>query len=388
MAAGRAAREGTEELVERFLAGYSERTRQAYATDLEDFARFRGRARAEAVAELLAGRELGRRLALGFAVELRRRGLAPATVRRQLNTLSSLVGLAGELGVVEWSLEVPSEEQAAAADKAGQSSLGDVAYLLPHHQTEPAEIDRLDLQHYALQEQLGANYLAPLEEPAQILDVGCGTGLWAYELCAEFPRALVVGFDLEVSKRPWPATYRFVRGNLLQGLPFANDRFDFVHQRLLLAGVPVKAWARTMAELVRATRPAGWLELVEVEFDIDPAGPSTRRLIEMLWRLMREAGLDTTGIIYRSLGEQARRAGLIDVEAREDTLPIGEWAGRIGSLMGSAFRSVFIRTAGMFEAKFGVSEQEYRQLVTAMQQEWEEHHSLSRFTVALGRKPG
>ena len=95
MAAGRAAREGTEELVERFLAGYAERTRQAYARDLEDFARFRGRARAEAIAELLAGRERGRRLALDFAVELRRRGLAPATVRRRLNTLSSLVGLAG-----------------------------------------------------------------------------------------------------------------------------------------------------------------------------------------------------------------------------------------------------------------------------------------------------
>jgi hypothetical protein len=88
--------------------------RQAYGIDLEDFARFRGRSRAEAIAELLAGREQGRRLALGFAVELCRRGLAPATVRRRLNTLSSLVGLAGELGVVEWSLEVPSDEEAVA----------------------------------------------------------------------------------------------------------------------------------------------------------------------------------------------------------------------------------------------------------------------------------
>src|SRR5262245_59166918 len=118
MAAGRAAGEGTEELVEGFLAGYSERTRLAYAIDLEDFARFRGRARAEAIEELLASREQGRRLALDFAVELRRRGLAPATVRRRLNTLSSLVGLAGELGVVKWSLEVPSDEQANAAAQA------------------------------------------------------------------------------------------------------------------------------------------------------------------------------------------------------------------------------------------------------------------------------
>jgi SAM-dependent methyltransferase len=387
MTAESTAREDIEELVERFLAGYSERTRQAYATDLEDFARFRGQSRAAATLELLAGREQGGRLALDFAVELRRRGLAPATVRRRLNTLSSLVGLAGELGAVEWSLEVPSEEQAAAADKARQAGTGgDLPYLLPRHPDEQAEIDRLDVQHYALQEHLGANYLAPLEQPARILDVGCGTGLWAYELCAEFPRAQVVGFDLQVSKRPWPATYRFVRGNLLQGLPFADDRFDFVHQRLLSSGVPVKDWARTMTELVRVTRRNGWLELVEVAPEIGPAGPATRRVVEMVWRLMRSVGLDTTGIIYRSLGEQARRAGMIDVEAREVTVPIGEWGGRIGSLMATDFRSLFSRQASVFEAKFGVSEQEYRQLVTAMQQEWEQHHTQSRFTVALGRK--
>jgi hypothetical protein len=48
-------------MVERFLAGYSERTRHAYATDLEDFGRFRGQAQAAAIAELLASRVQGGR---------------------------------------------------------------------------------------------------------------------------------------------------------------------------------------------------------------------------------------------------------------------------------------------------------------------------------------
>ncbi|HKF76723.1 MAG TPA: methyltransferase domain-containing protein [Candidatus Dormibacteraeota bacterium] len=382
MAAGRTAGEGAERLVERFLAGWSHRTRQAYATDLQDFARVRGKTLADAVADLLESHQQGRRLILDFAVELRRRGRGRATVQRRLGTLSSLAEMAGELGVVEWSLEVPSDEEVASAAQARQG--GDVAYFLPRNE---AEIDRLDVQHYALQERLGANYLAPLEQPARILDVGCGTGLWAYELSAKFPDAHVIGFDLEVSKRPWPPTYRFVRGNLLQGLPFADGRFDFVHQRFLMAGIPVKDWARTMTELVRVTRPHGWLELVEMEFDIAPAGQATRRVFEMAWRLGRNAGLDTTGIIFRSLGERARRAGLIDVETREGTVSIGEWGGRIGSMMATDFRALFIRTAGLFE-KVGVSEQEFLELVTAAQQEWEEHHSLSRFTVAMGRKPG
>ena len=86
--AGRTAGVGAEKLVEQFLASWSGRTRQAYATSLEEFARFRGKKRADAVAELLASRESGRRLVLDFAVELRRRGRAWATVRSRLSTLS------------------------------------------------------------------------------------------------------------------------------------------------------------------------------------------------------------------------------------------------------------------------------------------------------------
>src|SRR5262249_56468353 len=111
--AGRTGGVGAEKLVEQFLASWSGRTRQAYATSLEEFARFRGKRRADAVAELLASREAGRGLVLDFAVELRRRGRAWATVRSRLSTLRSLVRLAGELGRVGWSPGGPSAEARA-----------------------------------------------------------------------------------------------------------------------------------------------------------------------------------------------------------------------------------------------------------------------------------
>src|SRR5205809_1510747 len=128
------------------------------------------------------------------------------------------------------------------------------AYVLPRH---PAELNRLDVQHYALRGALGRNYIAPIESPAWILDVGSGSGQWAYNLCEEFNEAFVVGIDLEVGPPPWPARYGFVRGNLLHGLPVADDRFDFTHQRLLFSGIPLKAWPPAVKELVRVTRPGG-----------------------------------------------------------------------------------------------------------------------------------
>jgi SAM-dependent methyltransferase len=383
MAAERAAREGAEELVERFLAGYSDRTRQAYAADLEAFARFRGRTRAAAVAELLAGREQGRRLALDFAVELRQRGLAPGTVRRHLTTLSSLVGLAGELEAVEWSLEVPSDEQVAAAVQARPAS--DVAYLLPHHPTEPAEMDRLDVQHYALRERLGTNHLAPLERPARILDVGCGTGLWAYELCVEFPGAQVVGLDLVPSKPGAPANYRGVRANVLQGLPFSADGFDFVHQRLMFTGVPVKSWPALVSELVRIVRPGGWIELVEGATEFLPTTAAMDQLTERLRRLNRARGLDSTSIVHSRIDDYLARAGAREVERRTVELPLGDWAGRIGSLMASDIRALFQRLCEAGALGPGV---ECQELLRAAQLEWEEHHTTYSFAIALGRKPG
>src|SRR5919108_5728363 len=93
----------------------------------------------------------------------------------------------------------------------------DVPYIFPRH---ASEIDRLDLQHYALREALGANYLALIVKPARVLDVGCGTGQWAVELCQQFPDALVVGLDLHITKLQRAPNFCLLRSNLLQGLPF------------------------------------------------------------------------------------------------------------------------------------------------------------------------
>src|SRR5215471_1286524 len=78
--------------------------------------------------------------------------------------------------------------------------------MLPRHRTE---IDRLDVQHYALREAVRGNHLAPVHAPATVLDVGAGTGQWAYDLCAEFPDAEVIGLDLVPSKSDRrPGNYR------------------------------------------------------------------------------------------------------------------------------------------------------------------------------------
>jgi ubiquinone/menaquinone biosynthesis C-methylase UbiE len=259
------------------------------------------------------------------------------------------------------------------------------AYVFPRH---PSEIDRLDVQHYAVRETMQANYLAPLHHPAAILDVGCGTGQWPIELSVEFPEALVVGFDVEKPQRKprTPANYRFVRGNALQGVPFGDASFDFVHQRFLIAGIPVKSWASAMVELARVTRPDGWVELAESPSWVTPMGKATGQLVDMLQALLRARGLDTAGVVYGTLDAHLRRAGLIDVQVQTLELPVGDWGGQVGSLMASDARAALIRLAGAFEARFGIPAQQCIEMVAAMLEECEQRHSTLELKVAFGRK--
>ena len=264
------------------------------------------------------------------------------------------------------------------------TSDGELNYLLPRH---PSEVDRLDVQHYALRETLRANYLAPIESPCRVLDVGSGTGQWGFDVAVQHPRSLVVGLDVEPGKPGSPPNYRFVRGNLLRGLPFADRSFDFVHQRLMAtSSIPRSAWPAVVADLVRVTVPGGWVELVEVVVEIQPAGPATRRLLGLARQVGRSFGLDMEAIV-RSLGLQLTIAGMTGVEQSSVELPVGEWGGRVGSLTASNLRALNVRLFDAFETRLGVPRARLRDLLQTMQEEWEEHHSRGTFVFAYGRKP-
>lgn len=259
----------------------------------------------------------------------------------------------------------------------------DERYIFPQH---PSEMDRLDVQHYALQLTIDANYLAPIGMPASILDSGSGSGQWADELCRQFPEALVVGIDLRPGKSVRPPNFAFVQSDVLRGLPFADGTFDFVHQRLLVPAIPLSAWPDLIAELVRVTSPGGWVELVEADWRIERAGPASERLVELACRLGRQRGLDVDGGTFRMLDRSLVEAGLVDAERRTFELPLGDWGGRVGSLMATDYRAAGIRLSPTYVERLGISAEECQELIRSSSREWEELRSGCVFAVAIGRK--
>lgn len=255
-------------------------------------------------------------------------------------------------------------------------------YTLP---LDTTEISRLDFQHYVLRQSLGGNYAAPIDNPRSILDVGTGTGRWGTELASVFSEASVVGTDLvppPLSQHP--RNFVFVRNNVLEGLPFADGCFDFVHQRLLLFSIPMNKLRLLISELVRVTATNGWIELVEADVNVQQSGPANRKMVQWAVEASRMHGIEPN--LSARIGDFLRLMHLKHVEVRSITLPLGQWGGRIGRMMAADMAALAQGMKSRLLAHKGVSSEEYEHTCLQMQQEWELYHSKLIFYIAYGKR--
>ncbi len=272
----------------------------------------------------------------------------------------------------------PTAPRIAAAIIAGRRHVTGVPYALPK---DLAEISRLDFQHYIYRCVLRGNFLVPLGDPSAILDVAAGTGIWGKEMAQQFPQARIVGFDLEDFKAsgPIPANYEFIKGNLLERLPFGDNTFDFVHQRLVLASaVPFSRWMAVFQELLRVTRPGGWLEFPEVGVEVNPLGPLTRQFFEWGIAASRPRGLYAREI--PNIGRYLAEAGMVNVGSRYYDVPMGSWGGRIGTMMQTNLISALSGLKALY-TEDGASEADFDQLLGQLPGEWRALRSHMRFFV-------
>ncbi len=215
----------------------------------------------------------------------------------------------------------------------GRRHLADVPDILPK---DEQEVSRLDFQHHVLRYTMRGTYAAPIRQPSSILDVGCGTGRWAMEIASLFPTANVIGLDVvsPASRFPGmteslPETYLFVSGNVLEGMPFSDASFDFVHMRLLFTAIPAAQWARVVGELARTTRIGGWVELVEGGLTQN-GGPALNAINSWISQIAARRGIDLA--FGAQIGVMLQRAGLENVVFRDMYLPVGHYGGRAGQM--------------------------------------------------------
>lgn len=272
----------------------------------------------------------------------------------------------------------------------GREYLTTAPYFLPK---DDEEVNRLDFQHFLFRVALRGNYAAPIEKPASILDVGTGTGRWAMEMAALFPQANVFGLDVipppdesaslgnGLDRRP--DNYIYVKGNVLDGLPFPDDAFDFVHQRLLVAAIPEARWQDVVTELLRVTKPGGWVELLEAI--PTQGGPGMNQLYQWLVGVGLRRGVNT--LVTPRIGEFLRNAGAQPVVTRDLPMALGKWGGRAGVMMETNYfalhngiKAVLLQQGVTDAAAFELASQAARQEIAQGQHIWP-------YFLAYGQRP-
>ncbi len=266
----------------------------------------------------------------------------------------------------------------------GRTFTRGIPYTLP---SDGEEINRLDFQHYMLRFALRGNYAAPLNGPRDILDVACGTVRWCAEMATLFPEANVVGLDVTPPDPAGVAAMRldnfaFVQGNMLEGLPFPNNSFDFVHQRLVIVALPTDQWVGQLQELLRVTRPGGWVELVEG--DLLPGGPGLQVLNALGEQLSQRRGMSFNNA--SRIDQYLRAAGARRVERRVIQLPVGKSAGRLGAMAEADYLAILSSVRGFLIAQGAITEERYNQALAQAQAEMASGRLTWPFYIAYAQK--
>ncbi|ODO09143.1 hypothetical protein I350_02743 [Cryptococcus amylolentus CBS 6273] len=133
------------------------------------------------------------------------------------------------------------------------------------------EVVRMDRQHFVLIRSLPGLYRGPvdvvLKRPGmrrRIVDIGCGTGVWTYEMAEAFPQVECVGIDImPIHHEHDLPNLTFLCANAPSDLrTFADSSFDVVHLRLMLTAT--SQYEDIVKEVHRILRPGGLILIHEV----------------------------------------------------------------------------------------------------------------------------
>ncbi|CAG8517876.1 8153_t:CDS:2 [Funneliformis mosseae] len=245
-------------------------------------------------------------------------------------------------------------------------------YLFPN---SADEANRLRMQHHVSKFiWKGNNFNTPLKKKfkaggLRVLDVGCGSGGWLFDMSCEYSNCTFVGVDISImfNEELRPKNLGFIQCNALHGLPFFDNTFDFVFQENMFMAWKESDWPIIIKDMLRCVKSNGWIELMEGAYDFKNVGPTMKRLLDATKKRFISKGINLN--IKPCLKGFLEATGELESEViiNETIAPL--WGSNLGAVAFKIFRNAHT-CIGMNEY-MGISQSSFEEMFDIIAKEVE-----------------
>ncbi|GES98402.1 S-adenosyl-L-methionine-dependent methyltransferase [Rhizophagus clarus] len=261
----------------------------------------------------------------------------------------------------------------------------ELKYKLPYKSDSLSEFQS---PHHTLRYLWQSNYSAPVEDillsSGVVLDAGCGFGAWLIDMALEYPTTDFVGVGLSPHQFPSqiPNNIKFAQANILSGLPFEDNEFDFVRLCYFANSLACTEWEPLIKELIRVTKPGGWIEFIEPGLVPTNMGPKFTILIDTLNQIIGERSniAERLEVILQSTNQ------LKNIQKDTKSLTIGRLGGEVGISHENSILRYFIDESSVFYNRLGISSKDYEILLEDVRKEFQTRKVKEQFFRFWGQK--
>ncbi|RIA99727.1 S-adenosyl-L-methionine-dependent methyltransferase [Glomus cerebriforme] len=214
-------------------------------------------------------------------------------------------------------------------------------YYLPNNNED---IDRQHAHHFVKRYLFQGYFSSPIEkkinqEGFKVLDVGCGAGTWLLDLANKYRNTDFFGLDIKpiFPNEIKPGNIKFIEADIFNGLPFPDNEFDFVHMESMHLIFTLDQWIYAISEIIRVTKPEGYIELSEAYTNFKGYGPIRIKIIEALNKACLQRGVDVN-LASRLDNILQSLQGVTNINRDERTVILGPNGGQPGIV----FQDLFI----------------------------------------------
>ncbi|CAI2176681.1 11493_t:CDS:2 [Funneliformis geosporum] len=233
-------------------------------------------------------------------------------------------------------------------------------------------VGNLHAFHFIKKHLFQSNFSSPIKERliqggCKILDVACGSGTWLLDMSTNYENSHFVGLDFQAiyPQEIKPPNLNFIEADILDGLPFPDNEFDFVHQDTMISVLQKNQWEFVLPELVRVTKPGGYIELTETIRMFNSYGPIMQKIFKSFNSFLLKQGVDLNVIINDLETMLGSQQNITKVCRDERTYIVGPNGGKIGLACHENlvdFCSVEM-TVQILSSEIGISKEDFKNMI-------------------------